>query len=281
MAHDEPQIVIELGKNRIEALADGIFAIAMTLLVLDFRLPALPDNATNTVVGSALLHLWPKLVSYMIAFLSLGVFWVGHHNMYHGVRRADRTLLWLNIFFFMLVSFVPFSTSLLSAYPRTIVGLLVFGVNLSLIGWVLFFQWLYVCSRQGMIADFHTMRARRLIRDRFLAYPVISCVTSIVSIHNLPISLSVHCLLLPLYMIPGKFNAQEQAYPDIEKDGAEDKEGSAEAERGPSRIFRRLRSIVSHLITLGTMGEEHGLYRKLVVLTALAIGAMLAWAILR
>src|SRR5579862_2774964 len=194
MANEEP-VVIELGKNRIEALADGIFAIAMTLLVLDFRVPALPNDASDALVGQAVLHLWPKMVSYAIAFLSLGVFWVGHHNMYHGVRRADRTLLWLNIFFFMLVSFVPFSTDLMSSFPKTVAGLLVFGINLSLIGWMLFFQWLYLCSRDGMVADFHSSRAKRLIRDRFLAYPVISCVSSVVAIHNLPVSLSVHCLL--------------------------------------------------------------------------------------
>jgi uncharacterized membrane protein len=275
MAQDEHG-VIELGKNRIEALADGIFAIAMTLLVLDFRVPALPNDASDALVGQAVLHLWPKMVSYAIAFLSLGVFWVGHHNMYHGVRRADRTLLWLNIFFFMLVSFVPFSTNLMSSFPKTIVGLLVFGINLSLIGWVLFFQWLYLCSRDGMVADFHTRRARRLIRDRFLAYPVISCVSSIVALHNLPVSLTVHCLLLPLYMIPGKFSAQEAVHQSVEEN--EKEEGQ---DTGVLSIYKRIRHLMNDLITFGTMGEEHGLYRKLVVLTAVAIGGMLTWTILR
>jgi uncharacterized membrane protein len=98
----------EIGKNRIEALSDGIFAIVMTLLILEFHVPNLPLNAPNVEVAPALLALWPKFVSYTVTFVSLGYFWVGHHIMYHAIRRADRTLLWLNIFFFMFVSLLPF-----------------------------------------------------------------------------------------------------------------------------------------------------------------------------
>lgn len=91
----------EIGKSRIEALSDGIFAIVMTLLILEFHVPNLPPNAPNVDVAPALVALWPKFVSYIVTFVSLRFFWVGHHIMYHAIRRADRTLLWLNIFFFM------------------------------------------------------------------------------------------------------------------------------------------------------------------------------------
>ena len=108
----------EIGKNRIETLSDGIFAIVMTLLILEFHVPNLPSNAPNVEVAPALMALWPKFISYIVAFVSLGFFWVGHHIMYHGIRRADRTLLWLNIFFFMFVSLLPFSTSVLNAFSQ-------------------------------------------------------------------------------------------------------------------------------------------------------------------
>src|SRR5690348_14897649 len=66
----------ELGKNRIEALSDGVFAIAMTLLILEFHIPNLPPNAPNVMVVPALWHLWPKFVTYAISFVSLGVYWI-------------------------------------------------------------------------------------------------------------------------------------------------------------------------------------------------------------
>jgi uncharacterized membrane protein len=131
----------EIGKNRIEALSDGIFAIVMTLLILELHVPSLPPTAPNVEVTSALVALWPKFVSYLVAFISLGVFWVVHHIMYHAIRRADRTLLWLNIAFFMFVSLLPFSTSVLNAFPSALIALFLFGANLALVGWLLFFQW--------------------------------------------------------------------------------------------------------------------------------------------
>jgi uncharacterized membrane protein len=152
----------EIGKNRIEALSDGIFAIVMTLLILELHVPNLPPTAPNVEVTPALLALWPKFVSYIVAFVSLGVFWIAHHIMYHGIRRADRTLLWLNIFFFMLVSLLPFSTSVLNAFPRALVAPFVFGVNIALVGWFLFFQWSYVNSRSDMLAPFVTTEYRAL-----------------------------------------------------------------------------------------------------------------------
>lgn len=193
----------ELGKNRIEALSDGIFAIAMTLLVLELHVPELARNAANVVVLPALAHMWPKLATYAVSFVSLGVFWVGHHNMYHAIRRADRTLLWLNIVFFMFVSLLPFSASVLNAFPQTQIAPLIFGGNLVVIGWLLFLQWTYAQWQHGMIADFITPEFRAAVRSRFLAYPVVAMITMLICFWSIEISLAVYLLLLPLYMIPG------------------------------------------------------------------------------
>lgn len=201
----------DIGKNRIEALSDGIFAVAMTLLVFDFHIPNLPHDAGNVLVLPALLRLWPKFVSYVVAFVSLGVFWVGHHNMYHAMRRADRSLLWLNIFFFMFVAFLPFSTSVLNAFPETQVAPLMFGGNLTIIGWLLFFQWRYAVMQRGMIADFVPVEFRRTVQARFLLYPVVATLTMLICFWSIPISLAVYMALLPLYMIPGSGAVKEHS----------------------------------------------------------------------
>jgi uncharacterized membrane protein len=198
----------ELGKNRIEALSDGMFAIAMTLLVLELRVPALPHNAANVVVVPALMKLLPKVGTYAVSFISLGVFWVGHHNMYHAIRRADRALLWLNILFFMFVSLLPFTTSVLNAFPQTQIAPLLFGANLTLIGWMLSLQWAYANWQRDMFAGFVTREYRDVVRSRFLAYPIIATFTMLVCFWSIEISLGIYLLLLPLYMIPGKFEGQ-------------------------------------------------------------------------
>ena len=194
----------EIGKNRIEALSDGIFAIVMTLLILEFHVPNLPLNAPNVDVAPALLTLWPKFLSYIVTFVSLGFFWVGHHIMYHAIRRADRTLLWLNIFFFMFVSLLPFSTSVLNAFPEAFIAPLFFRANLAIIGWILFFQWSYANSQPDMLADFVSAEYRTTVRSRMLIVPVATTLTVFICFWSVGISLAIYLVLLPLYMLPGK-----------------------------------------------------------------------------
>ena len=194
----------EIGKSRIEALSDGIFAIVMTLLILEIRVPDLPPNSANVEVAPALFALWPKFASYLVTFVSLGFFWVGHHIMYHAIRRADRTLLWLNICFFMFVSLLPFSTSVLNAFPQAFVAPFFFGANLAIIGWILFFQWQYANSQPDMLANFVSVQYRKSVRSRMLIVPVATTLTVFVCFWSVGISLAIYLLLLPLYMLPGK-----------------------------------------------------------------------------
>jgi uncharacterized membrane protein len=201
----------ELGKNRIEALSDGIFAIVMTLLILEIHVPDLPRNASNLQLGPALLHLWPKFLSYAVSFVSLGVYWISHHNLYHLIRRSDRVLLWLNILFFMLASLLPFSTSLLNAFRQTQIAPLFFGANLTLIGWVLFLQWAYASQQAGMLAEAVTREARDAIRFRFLMIPIVATLAMLICFWSATILLAVYVALLPFYVIPVEFKPARPA----------------------------------------------------------------------
>jgi uncharacterized membrane protein len=191
-----------LGKNRIEALGDGIFAIAMTLLVLELHVPDLPASASNTQVAPALLKLWPNFTTYAASFLSLGVFWVAHHAIYHNIRRADRVLLCLNLLFFMLASFLPFATSVLNAFRQTQVAPLFFGMNIALIGWCLGLQWVYACRQEGMLASHASEEYGRAIRFRLLVIPTALTLTALICFWSVEISVAVFLMLMPLYLLP-------------------------------------------------------------------------------
>jgi hypothetical protein len=92
---DDTNLNSGLSKTRIEALTDGIFAIAMTLMVFDIKVPAVAQmNQLN--LRHELIQLWPRFLAYVISFVMLGVYWVGHHNQYHYIRSTDRPLLWIN-----------------------------------------------------------------------------------------------------------------------------------------------------------------------------------------
>jgi uncharacterized membrane protein len=102
-------------KTRLEAFSDGVFAIAITLLVLDLHVPEVGTGS----LAHALLRQWPADASYVISFLTIGIIWVNHHNLLRHLERADRGLLFLNVFLLMAVAVIPYPTALVSHYART------------------------------------------------------------------------------------------------------------------------------------------------------------------
>ena len=151
-AHTGGESAEGLSKHRIEALSDGIFAFAMTLLVLDIKMPKLPETAVQAgLLVPSLLALWPKFFSYIMSFVILGVFWVGHHGYAHFLKRTDRWLLWINLLFLLLIVCVPFSTDLLGDYPRQKVAVMIYGSNIAALGLTLHLHWWYATTNHRLV----------------------------------------------------------------------------------------------------------------------------------
>lgn len=102
------------GTGRLEAFSDGVFAIAATLLVLEFSV----GTAGGRDLGSALLHLWPAYLAYVTSFVTIGIIWINHHYCVETMARADRTLMFLNLLLLLTVAFLPFPTRLVAEYLR-------------------------------------------------------------------------------------------------------------------------------------------------------------------
>jgi uncharacterized membrane protein len=118
-------------RDRIVNLSDGVFAIAITLLVLDIRVPDIPENLVNSELPGELLSLWPKYLSYFLSFVGISTFWTIHHSIFRPIREYDRTLLYLNFLFLMLVAFVPFPTSLLGEYGNHQLPVAIYAATLA------------------------------------------------------------------------------------------------------------------------------------------------------
>ena len=119
-----------------------------------------------------LLHelaaLVPNLVGYVITFVILGVLWVGHHNQFFYIRRADRVLLWINIFFMMVVALLPFSAQLLSEYGQDRVSIIVYNINLILAEVLLFLHWWYATRDHHLLSQRLEPSIRMLVVRRIL-----------------------------------------------------------------------------------------------------------------
>jgi uncharacterized membrane protein len=192
-----------LSTQRIEALSDGVFAIAITLLVLNFHIPNIPPSQIASKLPGSLTGQWPQLLSYVLTFLVVGVYWVGHHNQFHYIRRADRTLLWINILFLMCVAFVPFSAGLLGPYGRQAIAVQIYGANLIATGLVLYLHWWYA-TRGARLLD--RPLDRHVVRDasrRILVAPLAYLLAIALSFLSPEASLVVYALVPWYYLLPG------------------------------------------------------------------------------
>ncbi|HUB80613.1 MAG TPA: TMEM175 family protein [Bryobacteraceae bacterium] len=141
------------GQNaeRLAALSDGVFAVAMTLLVLDLHGPAGEAIHSEQALWLALQHLAPRLLMFAMSFLTLGIFWVGQQTQLNHVERSERSLTWIHLVFLFAVSLLPFSTSLLAEFVQYRVALVAYWLNIVLLGGTLFFSW--TCATRGGLVN--------------------------------------------------------------------------------------------------------------------------------
>jgi uncharacterized membrane protein len=138
--------------ERLAALSDGIFAVAMTLLVLDLHVPASEVIHNQGELWHSLAGAAPQLISYVMSFMTLGIFWNGQQAQLNSFSRSDRHLSWIHIAFLFAVSIMPFSTRLLAEFITYRSVLVAYWANILLLGLVLFGSWRYA-RRAGLLRE--------------------------------------------------------------------------------------------------------------------------------
>jgi uncharacterized membrane protein len=126
--------------ERLAALSDGIFAVSMTLLVLDLRVPAAAAIHSEHDLRHALVALAPRLVIFLMSVMTNGIFWVGQQTQLNCFARSDRNLSWIHIAFLCAITLTPFTTSLLAEFIHYRTALLVYWFNILLLGTILYWS---------------------------------------------------------------------------------------------------------------------------------------------
>ena len=135
---------------RLETFADGVFAIAATLLILNVEVPDLGDHS----LSHELLRLWPAYIGYVVSFVTIGIIWVNHHTVLDQLHSTDRTFLFINVFFLLCVAFIPFPTRLLATYVRTDDGqaaAVLYGITLTTTAVFFNLMWRYAIGAGGRL----------------------------------------------------------------------------------------------------------------------------------
>jgi uncharacterized membrane protein len=194
-----------VGTNRLEAFSDGVLAIAITLLILEVKVPA----AASGRLGHDLLHQWPSYASYVVSFAVIGIIWVNHHAMFERIARVSRTLLFLNLLLLMTVAFLPFPTALLAAYVNrggrdAHVAAAVYGLAMELIGLGFMALWVYLARTPDVLVEGFTAANAAAAVRRTVVGPLLYLVAIALAFVSAPLSLAVYGAVAVYFVLPGR-----------------------------------------------------------------------------
>jgi uncharacterized membrane protein len=203
--------------DRLAALSDGIFAVAMTLMVLDLRLPAAQTIQGEHDLWRALLALLPRVLTYLMSFLTLGIFWVGQQAQLNHLARSDRHLSWIHLGFLFAVTVSPFSTMLLADFMAYRVALLVYWINILLLGAILYASWGYAL-RAGLVNDELPAEVPAAICRRIVIAQALYAVGALLCIINTRWSIAVILLAQLNYAVAPRFRRAASAPAETDRE---------------------------------------------------------------
>jgi uncharacterized membrane protein len=185
-------------RDRIVNLSDGVFAIAITLLVLDIQVPDIPENMVATELPGELFSLWPKYLGYLLSFVGISTFWMIHHSIFRPIKAYDRVLLYLNFLFLMFVAFVPFPTSLLGEYGNYQLPVAIYAATLATGRLLLTALHWYSTKHERLLEEAQDPATVRFFLIRGLTIPAIFLLSIVISFFSVSAAIWIWFIMLAI-----------------------------------------------------------------------------------
>ena len=195
----------EFQLERLILFSDAVFAIAITLLVIEIKIPELHDEISDDKLLSELKHLIPKFLGFILSFVFIGLFWTIHHRMFGFVTNYTRRLIFLNLLFLFSIATMPFSNGIYGEFSGTdkvmlATPVIIYNLNIIFTGLVSFFIWAYICNPKNKVADELPDKADiRKFKARSLVIPAVFALSLLVTYFN-PLAARYVYLLIPVIM---------------------------------------------------------------------------------
>jgi uncharacterized membrane protein len=186
--------------ERLAALSDGIFAVAMTLLVLDIHIPSAEHVHSEAELLQALGALAPQWIAYLMSFLTLGIFWAGQQTQLNHIREGSRDLTWIHLAFLFTITLMPLTTRLLAEFIQFRSALLLYWLNILLPGAMLYWSWAHV-MKHGLVKDETPTEVRAAICRRVLIAQSLYAFGAVLCILNNYVSIAFIVLVQLNYAI--------------------------------------------------------------------------------
>ena len=186
--------------ERLAALSDGIFAVAMTLLVLDIHIPSAEHVHSEAELLQALGGLAPQWIAYLMSFLTLGIFWAGQQTQLNHIREGSRDLAWIHLGFLFTITLMPLTTRLLAEFIQFRSALVLYWLNILLPGAMLYWSWTY-CSKLDLIREDTPQEVRAAICRRVLIAQSLYAFGTLLCVFNNYVSIAFIVLVQLNYAI--------------------------------------------------------------------------------
>lgn len=216
-ASETPDEEYEISTQRIEAFSDGVFAIAITLLILEIKIPHLHGQKGAPSLATTLRDLWPSYFAYILSFVMIGIYWANHHYLFRLYRKTDHIFNLLNAFLLMCIAFLPFPTAILGEYVQdahnqhTAVSLYALGLFLPAFAWLL--CWLYSSDRYRLLDRRLDETFVHGLTRQYLLSNVLYLTALLVSFFHWFASLAICVGLTLLYLLPPRRPVYRSTHP--------------------------------------------------------------------
>jgi uncharacterized membrane protein len=207
MSEPKPTSSFDVSTSRLEAFSDGVFAIAITLLIIEIKVPSHDDLRDQSLVHY-IWQQWPKYFAYILSFVMIGIYWANHHYLFKLFKRTDHLFNLLNVFFLMTIAFLPYPTGVLGDYiivaehAKPAVSFYAFAIWLPAFSWLLI--WLYAKHKKRIVDHELTPRFINALTWQYVLSNILYISAFLVSLIS-PITSIILCVgLTLLYLLPPK-----------------------------------------------------------------------------
>jgi uncharacterized membrane protein len=194
--------------SRIEAFSDGVFAIIITLLVLEIHVPQVRGTDISGALGRSLILMAPKFLTYILSFALVCIWWVAHHHLFNVLTKSDRGLLWLNNLFLLWLAFIPFPTALMGDFPGERIAVMGYGIVTTLAGVSFSFMRYYAFYLAKLVNE---QIDRRLLNSAMLKSalnPILHAIAVLLALLDTRLAIALYIILPLMFFVPSKLERQ-------------------------------------------------------------------------
>jgi uncharacterized membrane protein len=194
----------EIPTSRIEAFSDGVFAIIITLLVLEIHVPQVQGKDISAALGHSLVLMTPKFLTYILSFAIVCIWWVAHHYLFHVLTKSDRGLLWLNSLFLLWLAFIPFPTALMGDFPGERIAVMGYGIVTTLAGISFTFMRYYAFYLAKLVDERIDRRFLKSATVKSVLNPVLHAIAVLLAFLDTRLSITLYIILPLMFFVPSK-----------------------------------------------------------------------------